>query len=810
MPRVYLSASSSGRNLHLSGGFGLCLASILVCFGLGCARQMQPQQLRRFSVTKESAVLIAHDLGPNNEVLAYGANVDDGVKVEISSGLVAGRGEKFLFSSRIIQPNAAWSLVSVGAVSSATDDPVSEYWRQGQYKIEPAVAQSNFRVDGQAHVGPNQELNLRVNLGLARLWPVRRDSLVVSLRKSRAVALDGTYTSTGIPRFRPWKGFETQNTTFETSSAQLSNSSRSRDHSTATVSEQRTKLRALTGVAAPRSGFLKRRQNSAGFVIEDWALPTSFGTEGHMRTVRTATAPEPRPALIYFCGHFNGGVRHPAVNRFLLEAARNGYVASAVDLLGYGYRQGPESAHVLAAYLTLLGKSAIQPFIEEAESALETMRKLPSVVPERISVTGISMGGSIAMLLTALRPDIQGVVAMGGTADFEAFARPIGSDSEQHFRGFQEMGGFSSLPKMIAPRPMSLIFPKGDEEHGEHSNKGVVNAAKAAYVDVPANFHSFVGDGKHEQSKASRRDLLQEVNRHNSILEYRTYDATWLPSVEPRYVQYEGLRTQISRLMNKRSRIRKMTPQNSYSSSEVTKRVLTEPGDQPIEVQLTFKGEAASALAWRFPVEQPYEKVMILEDSGAPAAGFAPLMQACGFDVTVLQLPTFGTSASTHQAWHRKLLSLLSVSLNQDMASSWVHQLSAALKALGSFESILTFGPESGALAMLAYSEGALSKERLVMADAPQSLNARFKAGYAPYWTSYVPGLLQRFDFDQIASELASKNLITVVSGGSGLGLGEFPVRHPIINRATAIEVLLEKYDLLHCIRPLPVLKVRQ
>ena len=110
----------------------------------------------------------------------------------------------------------------------------------------------------------------------------------------------------------------------------------------------------------------------------------------------------------------------------------------------------------------------------------------------------------------------------------------------------------------------------------------------------------------------------------------------------------------------------------------------------------------------------------------------------------------------------------------------------------------------------LAYAKGALINPKLVMADAPQTLRFRFEKGYAPYWTSLSPGILKEFDFDEVVNELRSQDRISIVSGGEGLGLPKTSHQHPVINRAKAIQILLEEHDLLQCIRPLPVVQVRQ
>jgi|GEM_PF-3750477 len=792
-------------------------ALILVCLGavavvdIGCALQAHPGQRKVSPPARHSAVLIAYGLGPRSDVMAYGANLPDGARTEVFANSVSGRKDEMMFRGRVVEPRKTWMLVSAGAVSSAASDSQAEYWRQGQYQVETSVEEKAIDSRGRVIVGPEDKINLQVKLGPARFWPVRRDSYVVSLysipESTTSISRKSRNSTDG---FRTLMTTQTSSSRFEASSSQLKAAYTEQLSSPTNYNIQNTEFRALLGVRSPSLGDRKSHQEAEGFILEDWSLPTPFGTKGHMRIVRTSSVNRPLPAVIYFCGHFNGGIRHPDVSRFLLETAKNGYVAAAVDLLGYGYRQGPESAHVLASYLTLMGRPAIQPFLEEAEAALETMLASPFVKPEQITVTGISMGGAIAMLLAALRPDIKGVVSMGGTADFEAFARPIGSDSEQHFIGFQAMGGFAGLTRMISPRPLSLIFPKDDVDHGKESNRGVVTAGVQAYSDISENFRSFIGSGKHEQSADSRRDLIQEINHQNKKVDFVQYTGAWLPAVEPRYQEFTGLRTRISQLLRKATMKREARKKKNYASPKFSTKNLGTSGPKQTEIELTLDNDLASTLAWRFEVNEPIERVLLIEDSGRLASGFAPLMQACGFDVTVLQLPTFGTSGSSHQAWHRKLLSLLSVSVNKSLASSWVKHLSAAVHAFGDFDRILTFGPESGALVLLAHAKGALTNPDLVMADAPQTLKFRFEKGYAPYWTSFSPGILQEFDFDEVVNELRSQGKISVISGGEGLGLSKTSNRHPVINRAQAIQILLEKHDLLQCMRPLPVVQVRQ
>jgi dienelactone hydrolase len=574
---------------------------------------------------------------------------------------------------------------------------------------------------------------------------------------------------------------------------------------------RRAVFRDILQIGPPKIGHLLSRDAGAHIVFEEWMLPTASGTKGMMLLAKPTQVQGKLPVMVYLCGHFQGGIRHPQVRKLLREAVRKGFMVAAVDLLGFGYRVGPSAAHIYASYLTLLGQSGLRVFVEEAETALETIQSMPMVDLERIGVSGISLGGSLAVILGALRDDVAAIAAMAGTPSFAAYAQPIGSDSEQHSWRFQAFGGFEAMPALIAPRKFSLIMAQEDLEHGPKSSQPVVDAARRAYAKSPDRFRFVQGQGMHDQKAAARKDIVDAMAvmlEPNPALHVDVN--AWLPPASPLQGTFFGLR-EVTHAAHDRAKLTRSADWEievrAWSGSAIR---LGETGPKQTLWALPTDDDGVHTMLWHFAVPGSEVRIMMIDDAGRMGAAFAPILQGCGIDVSVFQARSFGTGGAWHQAWYRKLLSLASASLDAPLAKVWMNDLATAIKHIGNVSAVLVAGPESGAMSILAASAGTFGDVPLILAEAPESLSARLTDGLPPYWSVMMPGLLRDTDLDLLAQKHAQKGQLTLVNGGASLGLPTADMKDPVSNRAMAVGRLLALYSMKTCMKKIPVVSVNK
>jgi len=138
-----------------------------------------------------------------------------------------------------------------------------------------------------------------------------------------------------------------------------------------------------------------------------------------------------------------------------------------------------------------------------------------------------------------------------------------------------------------------------------------------------------------------------------------------------------------------------------------------------------------------------------------------------------------------------------------------MRDLASANAYSGPYDAVIAMGPESGALSLLAAQAGAFGDAHLYLAEAPESLSHRLNRGLAPYWSVLIPELLKITDLDHVAQELHSQGKLTVVNGGSSLGVPSAPLQDPVSNRADAVARVIEVYSQKACMVKVPVLSVK-
>ena len=129
------------------------------------------------------------------------------------------------------------------------------------------------------------------------------------------------------------------------------------------------------------------------------------------------TRPGPHPGILYCHAHGN---RYDIGKAELLEGrpalqdpplglalARAGHVVLCIDMPGFGERQSEGTEAALAKAALWQGRSLIGDMLIDQAQALAALRAMDKVDAARIATVGISMGGTLAYMLTALVPEIR-------------------------------------------------------------------------------------------------------------------------------------------------------------------------------------------------------------------------------------------------------------------------------------------------------------------------------------------------------------------------------------------------------------------
>lgn len=218
-----------------------------------------------------------------------------------------------------------------------------------------------------------------------------------------------------------------------------------------------------------------------------------------------------RPAVLCAHGHgpgqrgkdFVAGVVSPAggdpaeqeaaIQRYNYDYARQlvrrGYVCLAPDWRGFGERRAPDAwvrgnrdpCNVLYLAYGYLGFQLLALDLWDGMRGLDYLQSLPFVDPDRLGLVGLSFGGTMTTLLSAVDERIRCAViscylstVRDDALGHRGRANTCGS---QYVPGLLTFGDIATVAGLIAPRPCLV-------EIGEQDTTFVVDDARRAYADL--------------------------------------------------------------------------------------------------------------------------------------------------------------------------------------------------------------------------------------------------------------------------------------------------------------------------------------
>lgn len=260
-----------------------------------------------------------------------------------------------------------------------------------------------------------------------------------------------------------------------------------------------------------------------GYVLERlrFRLPDSTEVRGLLTRPGEASV-TPGPAILY--AHAHGGRYDIGASELtegraaLLDApgpvlAREGYVTLCIDMPTFGERAGvTEDAAAKAALWH--GKTLFGQMVSEQAAALSWLAARPDVDLERIGVTGLSMGATLAYFLAAVDDRVKATAHLCCYADFATLVQTGAHDRHGHYLtvpGLLKETSIGEIAGLVAPRAQLICVGWDDPLTPPEAVDKAFAETEAAYLEAEALgalvFLPEAGVG-HQETPAMRRAVL--------------------------------------------------------------------------------------------------------------------------------------------------------------------------------------------------------------------------------------------------------------------------------------------------------------
>ena len=225
------------------------------------------------------------------------------------------------------------------------------------------------------------------------------------------------------------------------------------------------------------------REDRGGYVVEKFQFDNEAGSTVPGYLLLPKSPPDRHPAILY-C-HWHGGeydigkeelfqARHTPVEPGP-ALVRHGYVVLAIDACCFGERngKGPDgpdekdyaSEETASKFDLWVGRTYWGMLLRDDLMALDYLASLPEVDPERIGVTGMSMGATRTWWLMAMDDRLKAGVAVACITRYQNLIRhgSLGGHDIGYFVP-NMLNHFDSeaVVALIAPRP--VLFQTGEQD----------------------------------------------------------------------------------------------------------------------------------------------------------------------------------------------------------------------------------------------------------------------------------------------------------------------------------------------------------
>ena len=227
---------------------------------------------------------------------------------------------------------------------------------------------------------------------------------------------------------------------------------------------------------------------------------------------------EPRPAILYVCGHSPTQKVHyqPYPRKF----AQLGFVCLIIETIQFGEVRGVHHGCYARGWFNWYSRGYNPAGVEvwNAIRGLDLLSQRPEVNPDKLGVTGISGGGSQSWFIAAADPRIKAAAPVCGASTLKAHIATRTVDGHcdcmvpinTYQRDFQDIGA------LIAPRPLLIAQADRDGLNTIESVRELHDDLKKMYelYGVPENLGLVESPGGHSYHKISRQRI------HSFFLEH--------------------------------------------------------------------------------------------------------------------------------------------------------------------------------------------------------------------------------------------------------------------------------------------------
>jgi dienelactone hydrolase len=223
------------------------------------------------------------------------------------------------------------------------------------------------------------------------------------------------------------------------------------------------------------------------------------GKSGPQVVVGMEDTPESKADQVSYKGHGDYG----------RQLVRRGYIVAAPCLTPFGRRlgkpapRGSDPCTLTFLRLQYLGKLLIAENLRDILWTLDYLLQHEAVDPQRIGCAGLSYGGRMTMLATALEPRIRAAVVSGALNCFQERTKTGAVAGCQVIPGLLQYGDVPEIGALIAPRPCvwevgtrdPLIAPDWAEKAQERLRRGylALGAVQQLHVDRFEGEHQWHG-----------------------------------------------------------------------------------------------------------------------------------------------------------------------------------------------------------------------------------------------------------------------------------------------------------------------------
>jgi len=273
---------------------------------------------------------------------------------------------------------------------------------------------------------------------------------------------------------------------------------------------------------------LKRKvvEETANFSIERLLYQTKKDLWATAYLVLPQGVTLPAPAVLCPPGHGYGmnqvlfeRDRYCVYKRYPLELAKRGFICFVPEHIGFGERVGTtnDSSHIFYYLaLNLLGESMMGFFLWDLQRALDILMAMSEVDNKRIGCYGLSLGGELTLLLTAIDDRIKCACISGFLSSYASSFLSQAHCGCGYVYGLVRDFEHVDIAALIAPRPLLIesgtkdpLFPI-DEARKSFSHLRKIYSI----MDAEDRLVQHIFEGEHEISGVAAFDWLNKWLRN--------------------------------------------------------------------------------------------------------------------------------------------------------------------------------------------------------------------------------------------------------------------------------------------------------